>query len=564
MKKISLLLVFSVIVLQGFSQSQRLVLLEEFTSATCGPCVSKNTQFHTWQTQNPDKFTSIYYHVNWPAPGDPMNLANPQENGARVSYYMSPSSQYVPYSVLDGNVHNGSAGGWNMTTVNNRWAVPSPFEIDLQHRVSAGNDSVYSTILVKCTQDISASMTIHNVIIEKWIHFNSAPCANSNGERDFYWVMKKMLPGSTGTTIPSSMVTGDYILLEGAWKFGTVYDPTQIASVGFVQNKSTKEVLQAANSSSDPIVMPFANDLQPLEITNLLPKTCINTINPIIQIRNNGNNPVTSLTVHYQINNETVHTFNWNGNVASLGKIAIELPSTSYNILSENVLKVYTNNPNNSTDEYPKNDTILFTFGAAPVSTNQVKLILRTDNSPEEITWDFKGSQGNIVASGGPYTNPNQLTQQTITIPAADCYRFTIYDAGGNGICCTNGTGVYEISSNGVIFKQGGQFGSSESTEFIMEAPVAIEEPSATQSLTVYPNPVSHKATVNYTIESSSEVTLRILSAVGHPLRSYTLGLIKSGSHEMILDVNGLQTGIYLLQLQTSAGNVTRKISVVR
>jgi hypothetical protein len=103
MKKLLLVISLFLIVYSGFSQSQRLVMLEEFTSATCGPCVSKNTLFHTWQTQNPDKFTSIYYHVNWPAAGDPMNLANPTEVATRVSYYMSASNMYVPYSVLDGN-----------------------------------------------------------------------------------------------------------------------------------------------------------------------------------------------------------------------------------------------------------------------------------------------------------------------------------------------------------------------------------------------------------------------------------------------------------------------------
>ena len=84
MKKLLVAFALSCTFYPGYSQTQRLVMLEEFTSATCGPCVSKNSQFHTWQTQNPDKFTSIYYHVNWPAAGDPMNLANPGEEIGRA------------------------------------------------------------------------------------------------------------------------------------------------------------------------------------------------------------------------------------------------------------------------------------------------------------------------------------------------------------------------------------------------------------------------------------------------------------------------------------------------
>jgi hypothetical protein len=303
MKKLLLFIVFVVIVTTGHTQSQRMVLLEEFTSATCGPCVAANARFHTWQLQNPEKFTSIYYHVNWPAAGDPMNLSNPVENGARVTYY---AVTFVPQSNLDGNYYNGSADGWNMTTVNNRYAMPSPFEIQLKHQVSAGNDSVYSTMLITCTQDVTASMTAHNVIIEKWIHFNAAPCPNSNGERDFYNVMKKMLPGSLGTTINSNMVAGDYVLLEGAWKFGTVYNVNQIASVGFVQNKNTKEIYQTANSTTNALALPYNTDLQVMEILNVASKTCKNTVTPFIKIRNNGNDPITSLTVNYKVNIGTV------------------------------------------------------------------------------------------------------------------------------------------------------------------------------------------------------------------------------------------------------------------
>ncbi|MFZ4564795.1 MAG: cellulose binding domain-containing protein, partial [Bacteroidales bacterium] len=471
MKKIILAAAFSFLVISGFSQSQRLVMLEEFTSATCGPCVSKNTQFHTWQTQNPDKFTSIYYHVNWPAAGDPMNIANPGEVATRVSYYMSPTNMYVPYSVLDGNYYNGSAGGWSMTNITNRLAVPSPFEIQLQHQVSAGQDTVFSTMLVKCTQNVAASMTAHNVIIEKWIHFNSAPCPSSNGERDFYNVMKKMLPGSGGTNLPNAMTVGDYVLLEGVWKAGLVYDFNEIASVGFVQDKGTKEIYQTANSANTPLVMPYSTDLQVMEVVNIPSKTCDNNFTPAVKIRNNGNSPITSMTIKYQVNNGTLSTYTWNGSLGSMQKTVVTLPAYLYAIQPQNTLTIYTTGPNNSTDQYPKNDTLQFNFVPAPVSNSQIKVAVRTDNAPEETTWEIRNSMDVVVASGGPYTEPNKLHMQTYTMPQADCYSFTIFDTGGDGICCSNGNGGYDVSSNGTTIKQGGSFTYSEYSEFWMESP---------------------------------------------------------------------------------------------
>ena len=564
MKKFILVTALSCIFYTGHSQSQRLVMLEEFTSATCGPCVSKNSLFHTWQTQNPDKFTSIYYHVNWPAAGDPMNLANPGEVATRVSYYMAPTNMYVPYSVLDGNYYNGSAGGWSMTNINNRYAVPSPFEIQLKHDVAAGQDTVFSTMLVKCTQDIAASMTAHNVIIEKWIHFNSAPCANSNGERDFYNVMKKMLPGSGGTTLPASMVAGDYVLLEGVWKNGIVYDFTQIASVGFVQDKGTKEIYQTANSSDSPLVMPYNTDLQVMEVVNIPPKTCLDHLSPQVKIRNNGNNPITSMVLKYRINSGSWSSFTWNGTLGTMQKTVVTLPEYLFSLLPQNTLTVYTTSPNNIADQYPKNDTLLFSFTTAPISTDQVKVAIRTDNSPTETTWAIKNSLNVVVASGGPYTDPNKLYMQTYTLPQADCYSFTINDSGGNGICCSNGNGGYEVSSNGTVIKQGGSFGYSEYCEFWMEAPVNVTETSSNSPLAVFPNPVDGPAKVSFYVKHTSEVRMSIYSAFGQLVSSVSLGVMSAGQHETTLDGKNLKPGMYIVQLNSGSEVNSRKISVIR
>ncbi|MCK7514364.1 MAG: hypothetical protein MZV70_67015 [Desulfobacterales bacterium] len=52
--------------------------------------------------------------------------------------------------------------------------------------------------------------------------------------------MKKMLPGKDGTLLPSSMVTGDYVII--VWKLANVYDKTyNWPFKDFVQNKTTRE-----------------------------------------------------------------------------------------------------------------------------------------------------------------------------------------------------------------------------------------------------------------------------------------------------------------------------------
>ncbi|MEI7661140.1 MAG: T9SS type A sorting domain-containing protein, partial [Bacteroidota bacterium] len=225
---------------------------------------------------------------------------------------------------------------------------------------------------------------------------------------------------------------------------------------------------------------------------------------------------------------------------------------------------VFTTSPNNSADQYPKNDTLQFNFTTSPVSTNLVKVALRTDNNPAETTWEIKNSLNVVVASGGPYPEANKLYQQTYTLPQSDCYTFTITDTGGNGICCTNGNGGYEVSSNGTTIKQGGSFGYSESCEFLMEAPVSVAEINNSNPLIVYPNPFDGSARVSFIMKSSNDVQMKLYSAFGQLVNSTSLGIMNAGQHETVLDGQNLKPGMYILQLNTGTEVYSRKVSVVR
>ena len=45
-------------------------------------------------------------------------------------------------------------------------------------------------------------------------------------------------------------------------------------------------------------------------------------------------------------------------------------------------------------------------------------------------------------------------------------WKFVIYDSWGSGICCYAGEGHYNVTSNGALIAEGGEFEDDESTTF--------------------------------------------------------------------------------------------------
>ena len=563
MKKLFLFLGFILLYSSLYSQSQRYVLLEEFTSSTCGPCATANPGIMQKLEQNPDKFTAIFYHVGWPAPGnDPMFLANKPENNARVSYYNVSS---VPRSVLDGNYYVGGPSGWTMNTVNARYAMPSPFEMNLRHEVSAGNDSVYLTMLAKCTQAITGQIAAHNVVIEKLIHFNTPP--GTNGERDFHNVMKKMLPSASGTTLPSSMVPGDYILIETSWAFEAVYDVAQIAAIGFLQNNGNKEIHQTANSSTNPITMPYNNDLQVMTVSDYSPANCIGTVSPVVKIRNNGNNAVTSFTVKYKVNGGGYSLYTWNGTMNTLGKANITLPEYTFVPEASNVLEIVSVDPNNMADEYPKNDTMKVTFTGGRSTSSILYFSIKTDEKPQETSYQIiYTSTGAVIKEGGPYALPLTIYKDTIELPFEGCYSFVINDTGGDGICCEHGQGSYQLKdsegSNPVLIN-GAQFGYSESTQFKLD-PTGVVSAEKSGRISLFPNPFTGKTTIDFWLKTNDRTEISLINSMGQEVRKIDLGIMDAGNHQVEMDGSDLKAGIYIIRLKTGSEFYTHKAVINR
>ncbi len=83
-------------------------------------------------------------------------------------------------------------------------------------------------------------------------------------------------------------------------------------------------------------------------------------------------------------------------------------------------------------------------------------------------------------------------------------------------------------------------------------------------SSSIYPQPASNYATLNFHLINPESVTLRLIDAYGNELSKVELGLLNTGFQTQLVDLNRLSNGVYFVQILTNSGYTTQKIVVVK
>ena len=421
------------------AQNERVLLFECFTNTGCGPCAQQNPALDALINANGDRIAAIKYHMSWPSAADPMYLHNTTDNDARRGVYNVSS---VPHTVVDGIRFGGIPNGLSQNMVNNWLNIESPFEMRLSYEVDEAANTITVHVMGRSSASIQGNVRLYVGVIEKAIHFNSAP--GSNGEKDFYSVMKKLLPTASGTRI-GDVKPGDYFAHSFTWELANIYDMSQLDAIAWIQNQGTKEVYQACKSSEN-IEPFFANEGMVSDITNVKGTNCSGEADPKVVLTNNGSNPLTSAKLDVLVNGEPLKTVDWSGNLSIFESATVDLGHISFAVEDENLLEVKIKSVNGGDDEAPMNDVTSFEFKSAPNNVGKVlKLSIRTDSNPQETTWKVTNLwTGEVVLEGGPYEQANTMYTETLEITDDGCYDFTIYDAGGDGF--TTG-GLYGLKA---------------------------------------------------------------------------------------------------------------------
>jgi hypothetical protein len=76
----------------------------------------------------------------------------------------------------------------------------------------------------------------------------------------------------------------------------------------------------------------------------------------------------------------------------------------------------------------------------------------------------------------------------------------------------------------------------------------------------VYPNPTSGLVNVDFTLNSSSDVSLEVIDITGKVVHTNNAGVLANGSNSLSIDANSFQAGIYYVNFLTNGKKVTRKL----
>lgn len=214
----------------ALGQTQRIPMIEHFSSSTCGPCVSVNTQMANLTANNPGKYTYTKYQMNWPGNGDPYYT---EEGGVRRTYY---GVSAVPQCFLDGQDQGYAAV--QQTVLDNHYNTSAFTDV----RGSFNVDGNIITVKVDFMSfyDLNTAKAFVSVN-EKETHNN----VGGNGETSFHHIFMKFLTATNGDNV--NIPAGECQHIEFSYDMSSTHveEMSDLEVSAWLQEYGSKEMLNS-------------------------------------------------------------------------------------------------------------------------------------------------------------------------------------------------------------------------------------------------------------------------------------------------------------------------------
>ena len=553
-KKLSLSLILSLIAFSAFSQTivstdpeNKNVILEEYTGIHCVWCPEGHVLAQALQDNNPGDVFLINIHVGGfasPGAGEPdfrTPFGTAIANEAGVSFYPSGS---INRHVFSGGVSAMSRTSWN-STANTTLGQSSYVNVGVEADIDVSTNEITVHVEAYYTGNSSEATNLLNVALLQNNTLGPQTGGNMGDQYNHMHRLVHLITGQWGVTIPTT-TTGTFVDETFTYTIPADYNgvPAAIEDLEVVAFVTETHQELPSGSGTYPTYSGFtnANDAFARYVEDIIPQ-CGFDISPVVNIQNVGEDELTNLEITYSVNGGPSQIHNWTGSLLSLQNESIELPAISYTAGAVNTVDVSIANDDNNS-----NNDVSYNFDNALTVTNTVNMILNTDNAGSQCTWDITNSAGDVLYSGGPYGNGENI-QETFTLPE-ECYRFSIYDSAGNG----GGSVVLYDDNSEVIFSSAGDYDDRGDAFFSTEGALGINN-NELQNVAIYPNPTKSLLNIN----NAENASIEVLDLLGR------IVLTKSNiSINEQLNVSEFNSGTYIIKISNNNKVVIDKFIINR
>ncbi|WP_296383251.1 T9SS type A sorting domain-containing protein [Winogradskyella sp.] len=249
----------------------------------------------------------------------------------------------------------------------------------------------------------------------------------------------------------------------------------------------------------------------------------------------------TNLTVNFTDSSAGATSWDWDVDGDNITDYTTQNVTHNYNTVGEYDVTLAVSDGSNTITKV-KSEYI--NVGAQEINTTEIHLSLTLDNWPAETSWQFLDGDDNVIDSGGPYIEPDDdyaTKTAQFTINPDLCYSFVITDSYGDGICCSSGSGSYELTAVDLtLLARGGSYNFGTKNRFF-SGTLGTDDFSK-ESIVLFPNPSSSIITIK---SNSLPDSYSIYNTLGQVLRT---SQVKSDA-DLNVNIESLNDGIYFIKL---------------
>ena len=318
----------------------------------------------------------------------------------------------------------------------------------------------------------------------------------------------------------------------------------------------------------DPNATGIANDAGLQQVVNLSGSYCNqSSFTPELAMKNFGTSVLTSAVISYRVDAGSVSNYNWSGSLSPGATTTVTLPSITISTSGAHTYSATVTSPNGQLDSNAVNNTANSSFNVV-LNGLQASLTVLTDCWGSETTWQVADSSGNVILSGGPYSDGTPTVNLSTLCLSEGCYVLTVEDSYSDGVegslytqCGVDGN-YFIIDQNGdsVVTMTNPGFGASVTHNFCISnsIPSSIENQQI-DNFEIYPNPNNGQFVVAAKLAQEKDVEIQVYNTLGQLITKSILKNVSVINEE--INISNTSSGMYYINILSDNEIQTKIIS---